>query len=89
MERNFHCALGEIDIIAAKDGTLHIVEVKKMPYKWNLDEISFKVNTSKRERIKRTCAVYLADFCKCQYYNIEFDVACIVANEIHYWKGAF
>lgn len=89
LARNYFCRVGEIDIIAVKEGILCAVEVKKMPSKWTVVEISQMVSPAKMARIKKSLSLYLAQNQSNQYYEIRFDVAAVLDSGIQYWEGAF
>ncbi|MDQ7785338.1 MAG: YraN family protein [Desulfomonilaceae bacterium] len=58
VERNFHCKLGEIDIIARQGDELIFVEVRSKHSSATIDPV-FSVNRGKQNRIARAAQVYL------------------------------
>jgi putative endonuclease len=58
VERNFHCKLGEIDIIARDGEELVFVEVRSKHSSATIDPV-FSVNRSKQKRIAKAAQVYL------------------------------
>jgi len=58
VERNFHCKLGEIDIIARHGGELVFVEVRSKHSSATIHP-SFSVNRGKQKRIAKAAQVYL------------------------------
>ena len=55
IDKNFYTKLGEIDIIAAKNNTLHFIEVKSGK---NFEPI-FNITPSKLQKIIKTAYIYL------------------------------
>ncbi len=88
LERNFRCKIGEIDIIASKDGTLVFIEVK---YRKNLAS-GYPEEAVSRTKQRRICLA--AD-----YYRIKkgvsdgvacrFDVVAIDGSGIRHYRNAF
>jgi len=59
IETNFRCRVGEIDIVAEKDGCLVFIEVRtKTSHKFGMPEES--VTTAKKERLVNTALTYIA-----------------------------
>lgn len=86
LEKNFRCPYGEIDIIAEKNKTLVIVEVK---YRKN---ISFgkgyeAVGLPKQQKIIRTTEYYINE--KNLKMPVNFDVISIDNDEITHIENAF
>lgn len=74
IERNFkEEKVGEIDIIAAKDGVLHFVEVKSSAFTGIYDENHTvkHFDSLKKERIIRTMERY------CFYHNVSHKTRCV------------
>jgi len=64
INRNWTCPLGEIDILASKDGTLHFVEVKSVQMKLPArDGVGYNpadnVTRGKLQKIIITCLEYI------------------------------
>ena len=74
LERNWRHSHLEIDIIAKKDQTLHIVEVKTI-YATSGGLPEWKVNRKKIDNMKRAAEAYL--FLHPQWQFIQFDVVAI------------
>ena len=55
IERNYHARVGEIDIVAIKNGVLHFVEVKSSKKYEPIERIT----PAKLERIRRTALRYM------------------------------
>ena len=89
LEKNFRCRTSEIDLIAAKDITLSIIEVKH----WTaipLSELEYSINKAKKQRIYAGTAVFLAENPEYSEYFISFDVIFIDnKNEINHIRNAF
>lgn len=89
LEENFNCRLGEIDIIAAKDGRLHFVEVKgRLNTEHGYPREA--VNKRKQKRIISAAKYYFmlkgTDDILCQFDVIEIIIA---DNEINHIENAF
>jgi putative endonuclease len=59
IERNFHCKLGEIDVIAEHDGEIVFVEVRSRQSDSTFDP-AYSVNRRKRRKVVRAAQVYLS-----------------------------
>ncbi len=90
LERNYRCRLGEIDIIAAKDGVLCFVEVKFLTARWDESEISSMVGPAKMRRIRLTAIDYLntVDH-KGRFASMRFDIAAVTNGCVSYYEGVF
>lgn len=90
LERNYRCRLGEIDIIAAKDGVLCFVEVKSLTARWDGSEISRMVGPAKMRRIMLTAIDYLntVDH-KGRFASMRFDIAAVTNGCVSYYEGVF
>lgn len=75
LERNFRCAVGELDIIARDKDTLVFVEVKTRAYDDPMPEE--QVNTVKQHQITKAARFYLSRFGNPQP-PARFDVVAIV-----------
>ena len=60
LKKNYHCKLGEIDIIARDGGEIVFVEVKTRPVNPYVPGM-YAVDRKKREHILRTAAWYLSE----------------------------
>lgn len=76
VKRNFRFRLGEIDIIAQKEGQMHFVEVKARR-SLNYGEPSEAVNSSKVKKIIKTAEVFLKYFPEFEDYDLKFDLISI------------
>ena len=75
LEKNFRCACGEIDIIAAKENVIYFIEVKTRANA-NYGEPFESVNLLKTARIRNTASYYLVS----KHLNnseVSFDVISI------------
>jgi len=80
IERNFWTKMGEIDIVARKDGVLHLIEVKtrtRLDYGYPSEAIT----RSKKERMYKVAEYYLMKR-KLRNTNVSIDVMEINANLI-------
>ncbi len=88
LERNYFCRVGEIDIIAEKDGVLVFVEVKNRMI--DLMGYGFQaVTKAKQRKICRAAAVYLAERDLSPERDMRFDVIDVLEGEINHYEGAF
>ena len=80
IDRNYRTKVGEIDIIAVKDGVLHFIEVKTRTD----DECGYPadaVTARKQSTIRRAAECYLAGR-HSMWRNISFDVMEVTSNLI-------
>ena len=80
LERNYRTKIGEIDIIALKDGVMHFIEVKTRngnQYGYPSESIS----TAKQSRIRKTAELYLQRR-RMKWQKISFDVYEIMTDLI-------
>ena len=88
LERNFRCRLGEIDLIAEKDGVLCFVEVK---YRKNtaFGHPEEAVSCGKQQKIRKVAEFYLM----CRKIPLDtpcrFDVVGVEGKEIRHTINAF
>lgn len=88
IEQNFRCKLGEIDIIAKKDGYLRFVEVKYRSDKYKgLPEEA--VNYRKQRQICKVASYYIMKNSYSTDIPCCFDVVGILNNEIKLYENAF
>lgn len=88
IEHNFRCKIGEIDIIARKDGYIRFIEVKyRSDNRAGLPEEA--VNYKKQRLICKTASYYMMK----NKYSMDtaccFDVVAILDNEIKLYENAF
>jgi putative endonuclease len=80
IQSNFQCFLGEIDIIAVKDKTLHFVEVKSVSRITFLDNPDFKpedrVNYAKTNKIAKIGDFY-ANKGHYKDHKRQIDIICV------------
>ena len=86
LKQNFYTQFGEIDIIAAKQKTIHIIEVKYTS-RFYIDAI-YKINRKKIRRMIQTTQIYM-DQSKLfnQYY--QFDLITIIDDQVKYYPQIF
>ena len=80
LDRNYRTRVGEIDIIAIKDGVLHFIEVKTR----TADDFGYPadaVTEEKQRSIRRSAECYLTSR-HAMWRNISLDVMEITANLI-------
>jgi putative endonuclease len=74
--RNFRSRMGEIDIVAEKDGTVAFVEVKSWAA-FGRSELEYSINRRKRTRIVDTARLYIASNPDVVNKKARFDVVFI------------
>lgn len=80
MERNFWTKVGEIDIIARKDETLHFIEVKTRT-SVDFGYPAEAVTEDKQRRMKKVAEIYMFRR-HLSWRNVSFDVMELTANMI-------
>lgn len=87
LETNFKNKIGEIDIIAEKDGVIVFVEVKnRSTYRFGrpIEAVDFR----KQNKIKKVAEIYL--MIKNKYYNdVRFDVVEVSNDNLEHIENAF
>lgn len=88
LEYNYHCKLGEIDLIAKKDHTIIFIEVKyrKSSFSGYAEEA---VPFSKQKKICRTADHYRMVQGITEEYGFRFDVIAITAGRLRHYENAF
>lgn len=82
LERNFRCPIGEIDLIAEKDGELTFIEVKtRRTMKFGIPAEA--VTREKQRRIRAAAEWYLKN-CSAAYIKVQFQVVEILYRSIAY-----
>lgn len=84
LERNYRCRLGEIDIIAEKNGEIVFVEVKTRSGD-DFGRPSESINKAKMSKIRKAATIFMLTN-KIGDHKIRFDVFELDINQI---KGAF
>lgn len=88
IEQNFRCKIGEIDIIASKDGYIRFVEVKYRSDK-RIGMPEEAVNYKKQRLISKTASYYMLKHGISMDTPCCFDVVAILDNEIKLYQNAF
>lgn len=87
LETNFKNKIGEIDIIAEKDGVIVFIEVKnRSTYRFGrpIEAVDFR----KQNKIKKVAEIYL--MIKNKYYNdVRFDVVEVSNDNLKHIENAF
>lgn len=88
LEQNFRCKIGEIDIIAKKDGYIRFIEVKyRSDKRAGMPEEA--VNYKKQRLICKTASYYMMKQKISMDTSYCFDVIAILDNEIKLYENAF
>ena len=79
IEKNFHCRLGEVDLIMQDTNSLVFVEVR---YRKNIHFGSGaeSITASKQGKLIKTASVYLQQHVKLSQYPARFDVVSITGS---------
>lgn len=90
IERNFHCRLGEIDLIMQDNKSLVFVEVRYRRNN-NFGSGAESVTYTKQSKLIKTASVYLQQHAKLNKYPARFDIVSITGfietdniNNIHF-----
>ena len=84
-EKNYVSLYGEIDIIAEKNNIIHFIEVKSG--KSNFENLLYKLNTTKQNKIIKTALAYLTKN-KIKNTQINFIYMIVYKNKIRYYDNA-
>lgn len=76
IERNFHCRLGEIDLIMQDNNNLVFVEVRYRRSN-NFGSGAESITYNKQSKLIKTASVYLQQHAKLNKYPSRFDVVSI------------
>ena len=87
---NYHCRLGEIDLIMRDRAHLVFVEVRARA-SMAFGGAAASVNASKRQKLLKTASFYLLTHSLQDQQPIRFDVLCMdgVPPSMHWIKNAF
>ncbi len=88
LERNFRCRLGEIDLIAKKDGCIVFVEVKFRRTS-SCGAPAEAVGFRKQQRISNAASYFLYTRRIPSYTPCRFDVAAVTNQDITLIENAF
>ncbi len=88
IERNYRCKLGEVDIVARKDGYLVFVEVKYRASD-KLGDPAEAVNYRKQKQIIKVAGFYMLSHHLPMDSRIRFDVVAIRGEEYKIIENAF
>jgi putative endonuclease len=87
VERNYRCAIGELDLVARQGGDLVFVEVRSRADADHGDA-SYAVGWSKQRQVARVAEHYLGDR-RPAFETCRFDVVAITGDEIAVFQDAF
>lgn len=80
LERNWRGRHGEIDVIAEKDGRIHIVEIKTRTSDY-MGEPQDRVDADKRRALRYAAAEYLGGFRDAPSAGMQYDVLSQVLDD--------
>ena len=86
IKKNFYTRFGELDIIAQKGHSLHIIEVKFLTSAYI--HSGYKINRKKRIRMIR-CTQLFIDQYNIKNAYIQFDLIMLNHNQIKHLKNIF
>ncbi len=80
VEQNYHCRLGEIDLIMLDKNNLCFIEVK---YRNNnsFGGAAYSIPVSKQQKIKKTALTFITSHKKYQQHNYRFDALFITPQD--------
>ncbi len=87
LSRNFRCKAGEIDIVAARTGILHFVEVKLIEGAGR-ESLAVSVNSQKQKRIAESAQFFLQLHREYSNCSAQFDVIA-VSDTVDWIEHAF
>lgn len=88
VDRNWRCALGEIDLICRRDGLVVIVEVKTRA-STTFGHPAEAVTPAKQRRLRKLAGRWLEGHRDRSGREIRFDVVAVLGEEIQVIEGAF
>ena len=87
LARNWRCDIGEVDLIARRDGVLVIAEVKtRVSDRFGVPAEA--VGSAKQRKLRRLAAVWLSSSAD-HYGEVRFDVVAITGNVVEVIPAAF
>jgi putative endonuclease len=87
LARNWRCELGEIDLVARRDHTLVIAEVKTRASE-RFGVPAEAVGAVKQRKLRRLAAAWLQQS-PARYDEVRFDVVAIIGNRVEVIEAAF
>ncbi len=88
LERNFHCRLGELDLIMQDEGELAIVEVRSRSGHGLVDAAS-SVTASKQRRMIAATRHWLSRNPRWHEHPLRFDVVALDGEHLRWIRNAF
>lgn len=87
LKRNYLCPLGEVDIIAQKDGALVFVEVKQRSGR-AFGGATAAVTKAKQQKVGKAAVSYVKQS-NARYTALMFDIIAITEDKLEHIKNAF
>lgn len=87
LERNWRCALGEIDLVCSSGSVIVVCEVKARSND-RFGAPAEAVGPTKQRRLRRLAARFLAER-EVRAAQVRFDVACVLNGELTVITSAF
>src|SRR3989344_1691487 len=92
--KNYRITFGEIDVVAAKKGVIHFVEVKTIASRGNSFFPEQHVDYKKQRKLRNMVQIWLSKNPSHQKSPCQIDIVAIVANpdtrvaKLHYFPNA-
>lgn len=87
LKRNYLCPLGEVDIIAKKNGAIVFVEVKQRSSA-GFGGAAAAVTKAKQKKVAKAAASFLKQS-KAEYSSLMFDIIAITEDKLEHIQNAF
>ncbi len=87
LARNWHCALGEIDLVCARGGTLVVCEVKARRRDVHGHPLE-AVTAAKQRRLRRLAGAWLGSQ-RAGWHVVRFDVVTVLDGAVEVVEDAF
>ena len=88
LDRNWRCAIGEIDLVARKGRMLVVAEVKTRRTD-TYGVPAHAVTAAKQQRIRRLAVAWLADNRMRGRIDVRFDVVSVTGDRVDVYEQAF
>ena len=86
LNQNYYTRYGELDIIAQKNETIHVIEVKLVMKSYI--HSAYKLNFQKRKRMIQSTQLFIDQY-KLRNFYYQFDLITIVNDQIKHYQNIF